>query len=355
MLLGLALLPTLKTAVERVKGGGAATPIELVDVGAIAPDTVPDPTTVPSASTATVPAPPQPAATAPVSLGPPPAAVPSTSTAIPPTVFAPAPAPVATPPTPTPTPTPIASPVFPSPAPISTPVAPPASPVQPSPFIPPEPPPVAARSPLPPPQPFPENPPADRPAQPSDPTGDTGNPASPNDGSNDGSDVAVNPAPDRGAPGVDNPASGPDAGSGDDLGEVVIGRQPTPTNLTLSVVNVRYLSLQETVGAIDTPEENAELLTNSISVVADPTQPGSCPVFPDSVPDFGAPITLRLTVEADGRVSRAEPQQPAPVNYAYTDLVQCLAQNGLQFRPARDSGIERPSDNAIVEVTVVGE
>lgn len=136
------------------------------------------------------------------------------------------------------------------------------------------------------------------------------------------------------------------------MGEVVVGRQPTPTNLTLSVVNVRHLSPQETA---DIPKENAELLTSSISVIADPTQPNSCPLFPDSVAGFGAPVTLRLTVEADGRVSRAEVQQPAPTNYAYTDLVQCLAQTGLQFRPALDSGIERPSDNTLVEVTVVGD
>jgi hypothetical protein len=164
--------------------------------------------------------------------------------------------------------------------------------------------------------------------------------------------MAANPAPDSGAPGIDTPAAGPDAGSGDDLGEVVIGRQPTPTNLTLSVVNVRHLSPQETA---DIPEENAELLTSSISVVADPTQPNSCPLFPDSVGGFGAPVTLRLSVEADGRVSNAEPQPPLPSNYVYTELVRCLAQQGLQFRPALDSGVERPSDNTLVEVTVVGE
>ncbi|WP_205369577.1 hypothetical protein [Thermoleptolyngbya sp. PKUAC-SCTB121] len=356
ILLLLAVLPSLKTAVERSRGGGAATPIELIDVGAIAPDTTPDPATVPASPVAPAPAevsaPPPAATPAPPPL--PVAPLPAPA-AIPPAVLAPVP--VETPPPSPIAPPPVVSPPtpIPTPAPIPTPTPPPQppspAPVQPSPFVPPEPPPVLGREPLPPPRPFPDAGSPSESTEPPFPTpGQTpiggGNPV------NNPGDVAANPAPGSGAPSIDTPASGPDSGTGDDLGEVVIGRQPTPTSLTLSVAAVRYLSPQDTA---DIPEDNAELLTSRISVLADPTQPNSCPLFPDSVVGFGAPVTLRLAVEADGRVSRAEVQQPAPTNYAYTELVQCLAQTGLQFRPALDSGIARPSDNTLVEVTVVGE
>ena len=349
LLLLLAALPSLRTVAERARGGVAATPIELVDAGAIAPDTTLDPATVPTrpatAAPAEVPAPPP----APPPT-PSPAPAPPAPAAIPPAVFAPAPAP---PETPLP-PRPIASPPSPSPTPAPPPLPPSPVPVRPSPFVPPEPPPVLGRSPLPIPVPFPNVPDVGQPDEftespfppPStNPTGDS-------DPIQNPGDTAANPVPGSGAPGIDTPANGPDSGAGDDLGEVVIGRQPTPTNLTLSVVNVRYLSPQETA---DIPKDNAELLTSSIIVVADPTQPNSCPLFPESAGGFGAPVTLRLTIEADGRVSNAEPQSPVPGNSVYIDLVQCLAQTGLQFRPAQDSGIPRPSDNTLVEVTVVGE
>lgn len=351
VLLLLVLLPSLKTAAERSRGGGTATPIELVDVGAIAPDTTPDPTTVPNRPAAEappeMPARPAPAAT-PAAVATPPLPPPAPA-AIPPAVFAPTPAPVEAS-----RPSPIASPPTPTPVPTPSPLPPSPVPVQPSPFVPPEPPPVLGRSPLPIPVPFPNVPNAGQPSEPTEspfPAPGT-NPTGGSTPVDNPGDAAANPAPGSGAPGIDTPASGPDSGTADDLGEVEIGRQPTPTTLTLSVVSVRHLSPQETA---DIPEENAELLTSSMSVIADPTQPNYCPLFPDSLAGFGAPVTLRLTVEADGRVSRAEVQQPAPSNYAYSDLVQCLVQTGLRFRPALDSGIERPSDNTLVEVTVVGE
>ena len=125
----------------------------------------------------------------------------------------------------------------------------------------------------------------------------------------------------------------------------------TPTSLTGTVVGVRSLPLDETA---DIPEQSAAPVTNSFLGSVDPTQPGACELTPNSVIFFGETVetvAMQVTVELDGRVSKTQIRQSS-VSTEYDNLASCLVEQNLRFTPASTDGIETPSDNLVVSITV---
>ncbi len=150
------------------------------------------------------------------------------------------------------------------------------------------------------------------------------------------------------AAGAGNPdAAGniPGAGSSD----ISINSSPMPTSLR-GVVTISQLPPNETA---DTPEQSAVLLTNSFTVIADPTQSGACELTPESVNFFEATVAMRVTVEQTGRVSETQILQSSG-SAEYTELASCLVKQNLEFTPASTAGIVTPSSNLVVSITVVG-
>jgi outer membrane biosynthesis protein TonB len=150
------------------------------------------------------------------------------------------------------------------------------------------------------------------------------------------------------AAGAGNPdADGNIPGAGSS--EISINSQPMPTSLT-GVVSIGQLPPSETA---DTPDQSAVLLSDSFTVIADPTQPGACELTPESVNFFGATVAMRVTVEQDGRVSETQILQSSG-STEYTELASCLVKQNLEFTPASMAGIAIASSNLVVSITVVG-
>jgi len=210
-------------------------------------------------------------------------------------------------------------------------------------------PPSAAPNPLPPlspnPPPDPTNP--ENPGLPP-PVVDAPLPNAPNpypgDGAREGS------SPGEGLAGGGNlDASGSTPGAG--LSEISINSQPSPTSLNVSVVSISQLPPNETA---DIPEQSAVLLTTNFTVTVDPTQPGYCESTPESRSFFGAAtVAMQVTVELDGRVSETQIRQSSG-STEYDNLASCLVEQNLRFTPASTDGIETPSDNLVVSITVDG-
>jgi len=165
----------------------------------------------------------------------------------------------------------------------------------------------------------------------------------PGDGAREGS------SPGEGLAGGGNlDASGSTPGAG--LSEISINSQPSPTSLNVSVVSISQLPPNETA---DIPDQIAVLLANSFTVIADPTQPGDCELTPERVNFFGATVAMQVTVELDGRVSETQIRQSSG-STEYDNLASCLVEQNLRFTPASTDGIETPSDNLVVSITVDG-
>jgi len=147
-----------------------------------------------------------------------------------------------------------------------------------------------------------------------------------------------------GAGNLDASGSTPRAG----LSEISINSQPSPTSLNVSVVSISQLPPNETA---DTPDQSAVLLTNSFTVTVDPTQLGACELTPERVNFFGETVAMQVTVELDGRVSKTRIRQSSG-STEYDNLASCLVEQNLRFTPASTDGIETPSDNLVVSITV---
>ncbi len=354
-LLLLLTVPSLLQAVAGPSEAGmqAITPIELVDLDSlgVGSDTVGAGSGISDAA--------NPAAASPTALtqaaaraiAPPPTQVPQPSipSAFAPTALvgdrplAPSPTPVPSPRLPEPQPSITPNP---SPSPLASPLTQPPTPsdiVNPT---------ESASSPEPlPSEPLPEpsSPALDQPepGEPVSPQSDLGEtlPDAPNSYAGE---VATNPVS-GGAAGTGNPdASGNTPGTG--LSEVSVNGQGLPTSLTVSVVSTNQLPPSETA---DIPDQSAILLANSFTVVADPTQPGACQITPESVNFFGATVAMRVTVEPTRRVSETQIQQGSD-SAEYNELASCLVKQNLEFTPASTAGVEVPSSNLVVSITVVG-
>jgi len=209
-------------------------------------------------------------------------------------------------------------------------------------------PPAPAPNPLPPPSPVPP-PDTANPENPGLPLRVVGTPLPNAPNLNPGDVAREGSSPGEGLAGAGNPdASGSTPGAG--LSEISINSQPSPTSLNVSVVSISQLPPNETA---DTPDQSAVLLNNSFTVIADPTQPGACELTPESVNFFGATVAMQVTVELDGRVSKTQIRQSSG-STEYDNLASCLVEQNLRFTPASTDGIETPSDNLVVSITVVG-
>jgi len=156
-------------------------------------------------------------------------------------------------------------------------------------------------------------------------------------------------SPGEGLAGAGNPdASGSTPGAG--LSEISINSQPSPTSLNVSVVSISQLPPNETA---DTPDQSAVLLTNSFTVIADPTQSGDCELPPESVNFFGETVAMQVIVEQNGRVSEA-PIRRSSGSTEYDNLASCLVKQNLRFTPASSSGGVILRSNLVVSITVVG-
>ena len=232
-------------------------------------------------------------------------------------------------------PSPVSAPPAPLPEPVQDPVP---APVQPEPI---------------PPQDSPEPPPP-QPPQPSPPIQGEVNLPSPT------LPPAASPFPRDLASGGEESAEGssetgedtlpPGGTTNDALPDFGINSGATAVQVSANLTDVASLPPEELQ---DIPEVNAQPLEQGRTFTADPMDPQSCVVPPDSVAAFGEPISLRVVIDNDGRVVDAIPQPPS-WNQGYTELARCAIQN-WQFSPATRDSIPIYSDNLIVTVILQGQ
>lgn len=140
-----------------------------------------------------------------------------------------------------------------------------------------------------------------------------------------------------------NPASEDDS----TLPEIAINSEPVPTSLRAQVVEVTLVPLSE--NPTDIPEQAAQPAPFH-EFIADPTNPASCLIPPESVGYFGQPVSLRVQVDTEGRVVATYPREPSP-HPAYMELAQCLVRS-WPFTPASTEGVTVYSDNVIVTLVI---
>jgi len=139
----------------------------------------------------------------------------------------------------------------------------------------------------------------------------------------------------------------PGSGLGEDsLPEFGIGQDVQPVQLRVDILSSESIPMESTV---DAPQIPAQLVEASKTITADPTNPNSCVVPPDSVASFGAIASLLLVVNDGGQVVDAF-NQGTGANPAYVELAQCLVRN-FTYQPATSEGIPR-ADNQVVSLTI---
>ncbi|MEO1146424.1 MAG: energy transducer TonB [Cyanobacteria bacterium J06638_22] len=171
------------------------------------------------------------------------------------------------------------------------------------------------------------------------------------------------PFPNTGVnPGASDPLTGTDpgaggdsgeqgrgvGGTGDDLADVPVPGESTPTEITANLLEVLELPPEQLQ---DIPDVYPQPLANSQTVVADPTDTRYCPVLPESFQAFGQEVTLRLIIGLDGGVQNAIVQSPSSVP-AYDELARCLVQNYWTFQPATIEDIPVASDSLVVTIVL---
>lgn len=214
--------------------------------------------------------------------------------------------------------------------------------------------PLPARpSPSEPPQPFPD--PQPTPLEQGSPLPDPGSVPNPppeavpgDDGSGVGRDsdpIINNPVPPLSNPGELGREGAPPIAGDDGLQEIGVGNEPQPVQLQAQIIE---LTTAENIQ--DIPGNNAEPLTDLRTLTADPTDPTSCIVPPNSIASFGQVVSFRLWIDSNGQVQEVFAADGSD-NPDYLELARCIVQ-GWQFAPAMTDGMPHDSDNLVLSIAI---
>ncbi|MBE9099948.1 energy transducer TonB, partial [Vacuolonema iberomarrocanum] len=137
-------------------------------------------------------------------------------------------------------------------------------------------------------------------------------------------------------------------GTGDNLEDVPVPGESTPTEITANLIEVQQLPPEQLQ---DIPDVHPEPLANSQTVVANRADARYCQVLPESVEAFGQAVTLRLIIGLDGTVQNTIVQSPSSIP-AYDELARCIVQNYWTFQPATTEGIPVASDSLTATIVL---